>query len=263
MEPTGGTGITTTGGVGGTNAGGTGGASTGGAPPVGPYEPRSGSFKMLGYSRTTGYRHDSISAGKQLLMQIAAEQGFEIKFTETNEDITLEGLSQYEIVFFMNTSGDIFNQTEEQAFEEWMTTKNGAFAGVHSATDTENGWRFYSEVTGQYYNNHGTCCPSGQILIAENASDFPAFTGLPNPWIRTEEWFNFNEAAAWSLKPGFKILAEHGEDRQPVTWVREFGNFRSFYSSIGHQGSTFQEPLVKKHLTGGIMWAVRREHLIR
>jgi deoxyribodipyrimidine photolyase-like uncharacterized protein len=78
---------------------------------------------MLAYSRTTGYRHDSIPAGKQLLAEVGAEQGFEIKFTETNEDITLEGLSQYEVVFFMNTTGDVFNQTEQEAFEEWMTTK--------------------------------------------------------------------------------------------------------------------------------------------
>ena len=36
-----------------------------------------------------------------------------------------------------------------------------------------------------------------------------------------------------------------------------------FYTAIGHDGVVFQDPDVKKHLTGGIMWAVRREHLIK
>ena len=57
-------------------------AGTGGSPAMtgteatGPYAPRSGSFKMLVYSRTTGFRHDSIAQGKVMLQEIAAEQGF-------------------------------------------------------------------------------------------------------------------------------------------------------------------------------------------
>jgi type 1 glutamine amidotransferase len=45
-------------------------------------------------------------------------------------------------------------------------------------------------------------------------------------------------------------------------WVREFGNWRSFYSAIGHDASTFRDPVVKQHLTGGIMWTVRRDKLL-
>jgi hypothetical protein len=117
-------------------------------------------------------------------------------------------------------------------------------------------------VTGQYYDLHGPAGTPGEIIIAANATDFPAFRGVPNPWPRVEEWMYFNQAAVWSQKPGFRILATHAEDGDPVTWVREFGNFRSFYTSIGHQGTTFQDPLVKDHLTGGILWTVRREHLL-
>jgi len=258
-------GTTSTGGTGtaGTATAGTSSGGSGGSVATGPYAPRTGTFKMLIYSKTAAFRHDSIANGIAMLETIASEQGFTVKKTETNEDITTEGLKQYEIVFFMNSTGDIFNATEQTAFENWMTTQNGAMAGTHSATDTENGWAFYSDVTGQYYDGHGAANTSDTIKFEAAQADFPAVKGIPNPWQRNEEWYKFNKYQEWSAKPGFKILGRKTADTQPITWAREWGNFRSFYSAIGHDKSVFTDPTVKKHITGGIMWAVRREALIK
>jgi type 1 glutamine amidotransferase len=236
---------------------------TPGAVPAGPYAPRSGSFQMLVYSRTTAFRHDSIAQGKLMLQEIASEQGFQITETEVNDLITPEGLAQFEIVFFMNSTGDIFNQAEELAFQQWMETKNGAYAGVHSATDTEQGWAFYKEMTGQYYDGHVNANTPGAIQFEASVAQFPAVAGLPNPWQRNEEWYRFNSFQEWSTKPGFQMLGRKAADNQPIAWVREFGNWRSFYTGLGHDATAFRDPAVKQHVTGGIMWAVRREQLIR
>jgi type 1 glutamine amidotransferase len=231
-------------------------------PEAGPYAPRTGPFRMLVYSRTTGFRHDSIPQGKVMLQQIASEQGFEITEAEENSLITDEGLAQFEIVFFMNSTGDIFNQAEEAAFQRWMETKNGAMAGVHSATDTEQGWAFYKELTGQYYDGHTNANTPGAIQFEVDALEFPALVGIPNPWQRNEEWYRFNSFQEWSGKPGFKVLGRKQADNQPIMWVREFGNWRSFYTAIGHDPAVFTDPAVKQHVTGGIMWAVRRDQLL-
>ncbi|MDF3065852.1 MAG: Crp/FNR family transcriptional regulator [Polyangiaceae bacterium] len=260
----------TTGGAatgGGTGTGG-GGGSGGGA--TGPYAPRSGTFKMMVYSRQGpgGYRHAAaIGTGKTMLAEIGLAQGFDIVQVETDADntkyITPEGLAQFEIIFFLNSTSDIFNDAQQKTYEDWMTQKNGAFAGVHAATDTENGWAFYSEVTGQYYNGHGNAGTADQIQLESTMLEFPALKGVPNPWQRNEEWYKFNSWQQWSAKPGFKILGKKAADGQPIMWTREYGNFRSFYTAIGHDGVVFQDATVKKHITGGIMWAVRREHLIK
>jgi type 1 glutamine amidotransferase len=222
------------------------------------------------YSRQgpNGFRHGgSIDTGKVMLAQIAQAQGFEIVNVETADDtnkyITPEGLAPFEIIFFLNSTSDIFNATQQKTYEDWMTQKNGAFAGVHSATDTENGWAFYSEVTGQYYNGHGAANTPDQIQLETSMLEFPALKGVPNPWQRNEEWYKFNSWQQWSAKPGFKILGKKAADGQPIMWIREYGNFRSFYTAIGHDGVVFQDATVKKHITGGVMWAVRREHLIK
>jgi type 1 glutamine amidotransferase len=256
----GGAGPTTT--DGGTTSDTTGGVGGSGACTDDPYCARSGSFNMLVYSKVGpgAFRHDSINAGQGMLEDIADEWGFNVTITETNELITTEGLAQFEIVFFMNCTGDIFNSQEEAAFEAWILN-NGAWAGVHSATDTESGWAFYKELTGQYYDGHGVQDTPGQINFESDALTHPAVDGIPNPWNRNEEWYNFNSYQQWQSMPGLQVLGRKQADNQPIVWAREYNTFRSFYTALGHASAVFQDPVFIDHITGGIMWAVRRDHL--
>jgi uncharacterized protein len=239
------------------------GAGRGGSP-VSPsefYSPRTGPFTMVVYSSTLGFRHQSaIDVGKVLLQEIADEQGFNVVLTEDNA--FLDALASFEAVFFLNTTGDVFSQQEEQLFEAWMSN-GGAFIGTHSATDTENGWAYYSELTGQYYDGHGPAGTPASLELEPSKLTHPTLKDLPNPWQHTDEWPRFNSHLVWSTKPGFQILVRNSDDGHPVSWLREFGSFRSFYTGLGHDAPAFSDPFMKKHLTGAIMWAVRREHLIQ
>jgi type 1 glutamine amidotransferase len=220
---------------------------------------------MLVYSVAKSYEHLSIPEGQHMLRDIAKAQGFEVTIATDNSEITDAGLAKYEIVFFMNSQGDIFNNNEQKAFETWIQ-KNGAFAGTHSATDTENTWAFYKELTGQYYDQHDPCCSQATVQWEPDVLNLPMVKGLPNPWLRSEEWYKFGSYQSWSGKSGFKILSKvttTSGGTRPVSYIREWGNFRSFYTSIGHEAASFQDANVKKHITAGIMWAVRREDQIK
>lgn len=243
-----------------------GGGGTAGQGEVTAYSPRTGSFKVFAYSKTTGYRHtDAIDTGKTMLTAMGMKQGFEVTFSENAADFNAQNLAQYEVVFGLDPTGNNLSDAGKVAFEEWMTTKNGAFAGVHSSTDFENGWAFYSEVTGQYYDLHDQTLTTQNIQWDPAATDFIAVVGLPSPWSRLEEWYKFNRAAEWSAKPGFKILSRvttMGLTR-PVSYIREWGNFRSFYTSLGHQGVTYTDATFIRHVAAGLMWAARREALFK
>jgi type 1 glutamine amidotransferase len=250
------------------DTGGTGGTTGGaGGGPTDPYAPRTGSFKALVYSETKGFRHaDSIAAGKQMFSDLAAQFDFEVTIPAEPESFrfTAASLADYEVVVFLNTTGDILDPEEEVAFEQWVRAKNGAFVGLHSATDTEHGWSFYEELTGQYFDLHTACCSEAEIVWAPDALDFPAVEGLPSPWLRSEEWFRFNQSPVWSLKPGFKILGtvDIQGTTHPVSFVREYDNYRSFYTSLGHEAPTFADTTVRRHVAGGLLWAVRRQALL-
>ncbi len=247
----------------------------------GAYCDREGPFTMLVYSQTSGYRHPSIAQGYQMLDRIAAKQGFSIERADGDCNasagieiqycggqqysvFTEEALSKYEIIFVLNATGGNLGNNEKAAFEAFMTN-NGAFAGVHAATDHENGWAFYSEVTGQYYNGHGNQNEQGQINFESEMLMHPSVAGLPNPWNRAEEWYKFDQWQSWISKPGFSIIGRNSNNNaeQPIVYQREWGGFRSWYSAIGHDRAVFEDAEAERHIAGGIMWAVRRGHLFQ
>jgi type 1 glutamine amidotransferase len=262
MEPIGGSagsGMETGGGAG--MAGGSGGGDTG------PYAPRTGSFKMLVYSQVCcgAYDHPSRPAGRSMLQAIGQKQGFEVVLATNESEINPEGLAQYEIVFFLNSTGDLWQSGSlRRDYETWIRN-NGAYAGMHGATDSASSWSFYKELTGQYYDVHDNGVVSGTIQWTNDGLSHVVGTGLPNPWNRQEEWYRFNSWQTWSQKPGFTVLntvTTTSGGTRPVSYVREWENIRAFYTSLGHADAPYSDATVIKHVTAGIMWAVRREALI-
>lgn len=230
----------------------------------GPYCPREGEFSMMVYSQTRGFRHSgSINSGKELLQEIADEWGINATFIEDNSLITEEGLAEFELVYFLNPTGDIFNNGEQTIFQNWMLN-GGALAGNHSMTDTEEGWAFYNDLTGQYYNGHQRSGTQGTIDINDDFLDHPSVVGLPDPWQRAEEWYNFNTHQQWTVKPGFGIIGRvtaGSKTNSPVIWIREHETYRMWYTNLGHDSVVFENDAdVKRHITGGILWSVRRSH---
>jgi cytochrome c len=258
---------TSTGGMAGTGAE----AGSAGAAGAGAYTPRTGPFKVLAYFNTQGgFTHtQAINYGRTMLMNMGTKQGFEVTFSDNPADLSAANLEQYELLFGLNPTGTSLESraNERAAVEEWMTLKNGAFAGVHSSTDFMPNWAFWKEVTGQYYDKHDDCCSSQNIQWEPTAANFIAVADLPSPWPRSEEWYKFKSWDQWSAKPGFKILSRvttstDGGTR-PVSYIREWSNFRSFYTSLGHDGATYQDANFIKHVAAGLMWAVRREALFK
>jgi type 1 glutamine amidotransferase len=237
----------------------------------GAFCPRTGTFKVLAYFNTQGgFTHtEAINNGRTMLMNMGTKQGFEVTFSDNPADFGAANLAQYELVFGLNPTGTSLDQraAERAAFEEWMTTKNGAFAGVHSSTDFMRSWAFWKEVTGQYYDSHDQCCSQQNVQWEAAAANHPAVVGLPSPWPRSDEWYKFKSWGQWSAKPGFQVLSKVTTNTdggtRPVSYVREWSGFRSFYTSLGHEGTPYQDPEFIRHVAAGLMWAVRREALFK
>jgi type 1 glutamine amidotransferase len=247
---------------------GDGGSGGGGLSDDDAYLPREGSFKALIFSRTGGFRADgAILGGQQMFEDLAQEYGFEVEMTEETDVFTEVGLREYEVVVFLETTGEILDATAEAAFEQWMKERHGAFVGTLRSADTEFEWEFLDEVRGQNYEGHTAADAPVTIEWNDDSLDFPAVRGLPSPWERTGLWFRLAEYPTWSTKPGFRILGTVDLSwtgdvivRSAFSFVREHDNFRSFYTGFGHNPGVFDDELVRQHIARGLLWAVRREH---
>ena len=64
----------------------------------------------------------------------------------------------------------------------------GEVSVPHSAADTEYDWPFYGQLVGAYFKQHPAI---QQATVNVEVADPPATAGLPSPWVRTDEWYDF------------------------------------------------------------------------
>lgn len=216
------------------------------------------SDEVLVFTKTSGFRHKSIEIGVKTIEELGKQNNFEIIHTEDASLFSFENLKNYKLVIFLNTTGDVLNTNEEQAFETYINN-GGSFMGIHSATDTEFEWAWYGQLVGAYFLNH----PKQATATIKRINNIhPSTKHLPEQWIRHDEWYNFK-----SINKDIKVLLnleestyEGGENGafHPIAWYHEFDGGRSFYTGLGHTNESYSEPEFKQHLLGGILYCLKR-----
>lgn len=61
--------------------------------------------RILAYSATAGYRHESIESSIETLKAKASSINVEFDFTEDKTQFTNENLAKYDAILFLNNSG--------------------------------------------------------------------------------------------------------------------------------------------------------------
>ncbi|RCH55064.1 ThuA domain-containing protein [Mucilaginibacter hurinus] len=216
--------------------------------------------KVLVFSKTAAFRHGSIAAGIKAIQKLGADNSFDVDTTTESKKFTPSILKQYAAVIFLSTSGDVLNNDQQQAFENYIRS-SGGFVGVHSATDTEYDWPWYGNLVGAYFKNHPFFQQEAILNIVD--ANHPATKGLPAQWRRKDEWYNFK----W-IAQGLKVLikideasykdGQNGADH-PMAWYHEYDGGRAFYTALGHTNESYAEPLFLQHLLGGIKYAIGKK----
>lgn len=213
-------------------------------------------FKVLVFTKTTGFRHGSIDEGIAAVEALGTAHNFTVDKSEDASLFTDANLSQYAVVIFLNTTGDILNADQQAAFERFIQSGKG-FVGIHSATDTEYGWAWYGGLVGSYFNGH----PAVQEATVKIVDDtHPSTSFLSGDWIRSDEWYNFNPDPTDDVNVLLRVDESTYSgggmgDFHPIAWYQTYDGGRSWYTGMGHTDDTYGEPLFRQHLLGGILWA--------
>ena len=254
-----------------------------------------GKKKLLAVSITLGNRSDSINAAEKTISDIAERTGeFEVEFLRQPggrpkdhdekwqenvknilaKKMSLDALKNYDGVIFLNTSGDL-PLPDKQGFVDWI--KSGkAFIGIHGAADTLHEFKPYIDMLGGEFEGHAWNEPV--TLHIEDRKN-PASAVFPSRFEFTDEinqFKNWDRAALHTVisldssndarpkkaaQPGEpeKSFFERGsrEDKYyAVSWAKEFGTGRVFYTGLGQSTDTWNNEKFQQHLYGGIKWAL-------
>jgi type 1 glutamine amidotransferase len=215
-------------------------------------------WRILVFTKTAGFRHESIPAAIAAVAQLGARNGFGVDQTEDAGAFTDSNLARYRAVMFLLTTGDVLNDAQKAAFQRYIE-HGGGFVGVHSAADTEHDWPWYGGLVGAYFVSH-PAIQTAQIDIADPRE--PSTAGLPAVWTRTDEWYNFASDPRSTVHvlmtldertydPGDGAMgADH-----PISWQHAYDGGRAWYTALGHTDESYSEPLFLSFLLAGIRYA--------
>jgi uncharacterized protein len=233
--------------------------------------------RLLHYTETSGFDHQTRSASFAMFQQIAAQLGFSVDDDSSGQSFnSLSNLQQYDAVIFSNTSGDnILDATQKQNFEQYING-GGTFIGIHAASDTyrhstangtnTGGWDWYAEMLGasvQQNPNHVSGTPVYRI---DSVVTHQLLNNLPNPWHKAEEYYYWEsgyfdstnivlQKVEQTIGPNLQVNSY--DSARAVTWHKILpGGGKSFYTSLGHDVSSYtSDTSFFRLLSNAVLWA--------
>jgi type 1 glutamine amidotransferase len=213
------------------------------------------------------------AAYKEALAKYKAEDAkWQEALKKELDKLSPENLKKYDGVIFANTTGDL-PLPDRQAFLDWI--KEGkAFIGMHSASDTFHGFKPYIEMLGGEFQSHGA---QVSVDCINEDNQHPCCRHLSQQWTVFDEIYimkNFNRDTVHMLLSLDKEPNKKTPGYYPVSWCKEYGKGRVFYTSLGHREDIWDDdtpsnfkrmnpPEVskayQKHILGGIKWALGLE----
>jgi hypothetical protein len=227
------------------------------------------SNKVLIYTATTGFRHESIPAAATAIAAAAMAAGLDPVLspadptkvtTPVPADFAPGALAPYGAVVLLATSGQPLGApgtVQIQTLIDFVTAGGGLVAIEDAShcydTDFPPVSPSYIALIGGDFNGHtgygpGTCATVGS---------HPTNAMLPATFAITDEVYYFKDVAA-----DIQVVLQcenPGAAPRPISWVRTQGAGRVFYTALGHADPSWTTgPLVPDHVFPALLWTMGR-----
>lgn len=224
-------------------------------------------FNALLVTKTAGWHHESINEGVAGIRGLATRHFFDVTWHQDGTAITDKYLEGFQVIIFLNTTGNIFNDAEQKAIEHFIQSGKG-YVGIHSAADTEYDWLWYTKLVGRMFHIH-PAIQTARLKLTNNK--FPGLFGFADNQWWTDEWYQYDAETTTGLnyilavdESSYNPKTSWGDQNKkgdgmggfhPIAWYHDYDGGRAFYTGLGHMPSVYSEAAFLNHIYGGILWA--------
>jgi hypothetical protein len=236
-------------------------------------------FNLNMWDKKPAKGHPSVPYANYAIMRMGEQTGaYKTYFSSDTLVFRMENLSQFDAICFNNTTGVLFEDPElRNNLLEFIYSGKG-FIGIHAAGATFCQWPVYDqfpeygEMLGGYENGGHPWKPDEWITLKIDDPGHPVNKAFPHEYFDvSDEVFQFSEPYSrdklrilltvdtiktdWSAER--RILPERRADKDiAISWVRNYGRGRVFYTSLGHNPHLSWNSQVLQHYFDGILFAM-------
>lgn len=171
-----------------------------------------------------------------------------------------ESLANFDGVIFASTTGEL-PIPDIDAFLAWIKTGK-AFIGFHAASDTLKNSDAYCDLIGGHFAGH-PWNGGGEHAFVVHEPKHRLSVMLPERFRWKDEIYQYDlRYKPENLRVLVSLDMQASTPKEPwyvpVSWVRDYGKGRVFYTNFGHNDATWKEPMFQRHMSDGIAWALKR-----
>ena len=230
--------------------------------------------RILCFWRCEGFIHTSIPFGNYALQKIAdSTDAYSIDLADEYKVFNSENLAKYDAILFNNTTNLVPDDAQKKAILDF-THGGGGIIGIHAASDSFKKWEEGIAMIGGVFNGH-PWNSRGTWAFKLDDPDHPlnaAFQGKgfwhqdEIYWYKPENFqgrdrlrvlLSLDMSKSKNLAPLAKKKPEERDNVDvPVSWCRELGKGRLFYTNLGHNDMTFANRTILQHMLDGMQYAM-------
>lgn len=230
-------------------------------------------LRVLYLSQAVGWVHDTVRrppgglAPSEVALQAMARDSdaFTVELSQDARELTADRLADIDVLVLSTTGALPIDRGAWAEIVSWMESGRGGFVGIHSAGDTaldfDGGEDAYTAFLGGHFDGHpwtqGTAIrlsnlePIHPLAVmwpdgTPYAEEIYQYVGFDPDRVRVLQTLDMSDGA---LRRSYPV---------PVSWVREVGRGRLFYTNLGHTPSTWDDPRFRAQIVQAIRWAGRR-----
>jgi len=223
-------------------------------------------------------QHDSVSHALAVIERLGYESGAYDTYIRTDSAIISAhpkmtngqpasggpSLSTVDAIFFLGHREIELDDSQKVDLLSFVKDAGKGFVAAHTATTAFLSWPEFGKMIGGRFDNH----PWGTVeapIVNEDPSfpatkHFPAMLDFRDEFYQTKE-FSRDAARVVLRLDTSKLPANanfHRTDGDfPLAWAKMYGNGRVFYSALGHDAKTWDNPDVYHMYFEALKWALK------
>ncbi len=224
-----------------------------------------GQFKVLVVAIPNRYHNDYAVVAKPAFERMARRHGFDLDWAWNTRafDSDLDG---YASIVMLNTPGEELDAAQRTRFERYVRDGGNVVAVHRALIGTPDEWPWFERLIGRRFRIHPVV-QTARIDVVDRG--FPASFGVPDSWIWSDEWYEFEAPLVDGLRTVLRVDERSydptriwpgqqargmGEDH-PIAWFHEYSGGRVFVTALGHAPAHYDDERYLDHLYGGLWWA--------
>jgi hypothetical protein len=234
--------------------------------------------KVLVFTGSTGTANPGTPAAISAIQALGAANDFTVDVTGDASWINVANLAQYRAVAFVHSAGDVLDTGQQTTLESYVNG-GGGFIGIGETAKLEEGQAFFDTLIGltgasrttgsstspqdvEFLDRVHPATRANPLLWKGHTDTYYKWAANPTGQVHTVARVRFgalpdgtsvtNDAVTRFTGSDDRIQPQH---ERPVSWCRDVGQGRSFYTALGGTAAAYGQAAVKQQLLGAIQWA--------